>query len=57
MSMGKRPTTALKMLDNKGVRNALIALTDKDFEFNQPQWKGWYVARTTPENLDLRRDP
>ena len=56
LSMGNSSKSMDVMKDNKQVRNALIALTDVDYEFRQHEWKRWYTSRTTPPNLDLRRD-
>ena len=56
LSMGNRSKIVTRVLENKGVRNALLSLTDQDFDYNQAAWKLWYLGRTTPPNLDLRRD-
>jgi hypothetical protein len=56
LSMGNRAKVIEKQLSNQGVRDALISLTDQNFEFRELSWKAWYLAQSTPPNLDLRRD-
>jgi hypothetical protein len=57
LSWGSRTRVIYLPRENKGVRNALIAVTDEDFGFDEPKWLHWYSVRTTPTNLNLRRDP
>jgi len=57
LSWGSRTRVVEVSLENRGVRNALIALTGEDYGFDKSKWLSWYAARTTPANLNLRRDP
>ena len=41
---------------NKEVRSALVKLTGEDFDYNEQRWLDWYLARSTPPRLDLRRE-
>ena len=57
LSMGGNKTRVItRSLENKEVRSALVKLTKQDFEYDTASWLRWYLARTTPPSLDLRRD-
>jgi len=56
-SAGSPPPIIKRTLDNQAVLDALIALTGKNFGFDQKAWKSWYVAqKKAPDAYDLRRD-
>lgn len=58
LSVGRtKPKKVNYSRSNKEVRNALVKLTDKDFEYNERKWLAWYHSKNTPPNYDLRRDP
>lgn len=54
---GNKPKTFTKTHTNREVLNALVDITKKDFEYSEKRWMAWYLAQTTPPQLDLRRDP
>lgn len=41
---------------NREVLSALIKLTGQDWRYNEQLWMKWYLERSTPPNLDLRRE-
>ena len=51
-----KPKKVTQAKTNREVRTALVKLTGQDFKYNEAQWLRWYAARSTPPNLDLRRD-
>ena len=59
VSVGRtKPKKVDRYLKNKEVLNALVKIVGKDHGgYDQERWLNWYLARSTPPNLDLRRDP
>ena len=58
MSMGEKPKTALRPVDNPAVREALRKLTGEDFEYSEANWLNWYMKKESIEiPSGLRRDP
>lgn len=56
-SAGRKPTHVDLDVKNLRVRQALVELSGgQDFEFNEGQWRRWYVNQKTPEFVDTRRD-
>ena len=51
-----KPKKVPETKSNKEVRSALVKLTGQDFRYNEATWLDWYATRSTPPNLDLRRD-
>ncbi len=51
-----KPKKVDQAFNNKEVHSALVTLTDQDFEYNKQRWLEWYRRRSTPPNLDLRRE-
>ncbi len=45
-----------KTFENRSVLEALVALTDTSFQFDQQAWKKWYATQRRPTSLDTRRD-
>lgn len=56
ISMGGKPRIKIVELENRPVLEALLALTNVNFEFDQTQWRQWYENRNLPERINLRRD-
>ncbi len=42
---------------NSSVLGTLAQLTGQNYDYNQPQWLGWYASVYAPPAGDLRRDP
>lgn len=58
LSVGSKPTKITKRLENKSVLEALVALTDQNFLYDESSWRSWYIAQhALPEDVNLRRDP
>lgn len=59
LSVGRtKPKKVDKVVKNPEVLSALVKITGKDRGgYNQQEWLAWYRRRSTPPNLDLRRDP
>ena len=59
LSAGRtKPKKVDKVVKNPEVLSALVKITGKDRGgYNQQEWLAWYRRRSTPPNLDLRRDP
>ena len=57
LSAGGGPKRISQDVNNKGVLEALIALTGKNYQYSIPEWKDWYVStRSLPDDINLRRD-
>ena len=57
LSVGRtKPRKVSEVRNNKEVLSALVKLTKKDFDYDQQRWLDWYLYKTTPPDLDLRRD-
>lgn len=57
-SAGGQPKLVKQLLRNADVFNALIALhPGTNFNYDEDQWRNWFVGQNTPAAVDLRRDP
>ena len=57
MSAGGGPKIIHQSISNQSVLDALVALTGRNFNFDQQAWKYWYAAqKKAPDVLDARRD-
>jgi hypothetical protein len=55
-SMGDKSKTISRELNNDSVLGALTSLHQGvNFQFNEAQWKAWYVSSHTSPDVDLRR--
>ena len=54
--VGNPSRTITRSIENKSVLNALVSLTHQNFQYSKSNWKRWYVIKTSPPNIDLRRD-
>ena len=58
LSVGRsKPKKVSEFRNNKEVLSALVKITRQDFGYDQRKWLNWYLSRSTPPKLDLRRDP
>ncbi len=53
---GSGVETIKRSFENRAVLEALTALTETSFNFDQKAWKKWYAAQRRPTTLDTRRD-
>lgn len=53
---GGGPKVVTKTLKNPAVLEALIGLTNKNFDYDQQQWKQWLASRKRTESINARRD-
>lgn len=53
---GGGPKVVSKTLKNPAVLDALIGLTNKNFDYDQQQWKQWLASRKRTESINARRD-
>jgi hypothetical protein len=56
LGVGKQVVERTRVLENKSVLDALIAITKQNFQYSSELWKRWYLQSTIPPDLDLRRD-
>ncbi len=56
LSMNNRPKIIKVPHQNQPVLDALIALTGRNFQFNQKAWTNWHASQKKPVQLDARRD-
>jgi hypothetical protein len=57
LSVGNKPKYVRRMIPNQSVLDALVALTGKNFNFDQQAWKYWHAGqKKSPDKLDARRD-
>jgi len=56
LSIGGRPKIIQRQLQNRAVLDALVALTGRNYQYNQAAWKEWYASQTRVEHVNLRRD-
>jgi hypothetical protein len=57
LSMGGRPQTQKKKLENSSVRNALTLLNPGiNHQYDVEAWRAWYIQSQTTTRVDLRRD-
>ena len=45
-----------KKLTNQSVLNALVTITEVNFNYDVVAWKSWFAAQKKPATLDARRD-
>ncbi len=53
---GGGPKVVTKTLKNPAVLDALIGLTNKNFDYDQQQWKQWLASRKRTDSINARRD-
>jgi hypothetical protein len=56
LSVGGRPKIIYRTINNQAVLDALVAITGKNYAFDQASWKAWLAAQKTPDNGDVRRN-
>ena len=57
LSVGRtKPKRVDEWEDNPEVLDALVRLTDVNFNYRVRDWLRWYESQTTPPEIDLRRD-
>ena len=57
MSMGGGPKYVRRQIPNQTVLDALVALTGRNFNFDERAWQYWYTAqKKSAPSLDARRD-
>lgn len=57
LSIGGGPKKVVRDLQNKSVLDALIKLTEQNYQYSKADWKAWYVGKhSLPDNVNLRRD-
>jgi hypothetical protein len=57
LSIGGGPRKVVRQLENKGVLEALVALTEHNYRYSQADWNNWYIQqRALPDGVSLRRD-
>jgi hypothetical protein len=56
LSVGGRTKFIYRTINNQAVLDALVAITGKNFAFDQSSWKAWLAAQKTPDNGDVRRN-
>jgi hypothetical protein len=58
MSIGGAPRKVARSAENKSVLEALVALTQQNFQYSESDWKDWYIQQhALPDDVNLRRDP
>ncbi len=53
---GGGPTVMIQTMQNPAVLDALIGLTNQNFDYDQRQWKHWLASRKRTESINARRD-
>ncbi len=56
LQVGQRAVVYHKQIANEPVRNALIAMTGANFQYNQSDWKAWHASYLRARAVDTRRD-
>ena len=57
LSAGRtKPKKVQEVEQNREVLSALVKLTNENFGYDERRWLNWYLVRSTPPNLDLRRE-
>ncbi|HEY6563090.1 MAG TPA: hypothetical protein VIY86_01215, partial [Pirellulaceae bacterium] len=55
-STGNRPRVVARPYTNREALEALIKLTNENYQFDQATWLEWYIERESPpEGMSLRR--
>ena len=55
LNAGGGPKYELQASNNATVLDALVALTNQNFGFDQRAWRCWFRAQRKPETFDARR--
>ena len=56
LSVGGGPKKVVRDLKNQSVLEALISLTDQNYQYSKPDWKDWYIRQQEAGEVNLRRD-
>ena len=56
LSVGGGPKKVVRDLKNQSVLEALISLTDQNYQYSKPDWKDWYIRQQEVGEVNLRRD-
>ncbi len=56
LSVGRNTQIYVKQIQNEVVRNALVAMTGVNFNYNIPQWRDWYATQRRGQEVNTRRD-
>ena len=56
LSVGQQAEVHHKQFYNEPVRDALIVLTNANFQYNQEQWRAWHASYLRSRAVDTRRD-
>lgn len=56
LTMGGGPQFVEQSLRNESVRDALVSLTDQNFDFDTATWQKWYAAQRKFRGVNARRD-
>ncbi len=63
LSAGGGPKVVKQNVANRAVLSALVAIVEAqddqhaNFQYDKEKWKEWYAAKTTPADVNFRRDP
>lgn len=56
LNVGGGPKKIVKNLQNKSVLEALVALTEQNYQYSKNDWKRWYIGQQDLGDINLRRD-
>lgn len=56
LTMGGGPSFVEQTLRNESVRDALVAITDQNFDFDVATWQKWYAGQRKFRGVNARRD-
>ncbi|MCP4194031.1 MAG: HEAT repeat domain-containing protein [Planctomycetaceae bacterium] len=56
LSVGGGPKKVVRNLKNQSVLEALISLTDQNYQYSKLDWKEWYIRQQEAGEVNLRRD-
>ncbi|HEX4413421.1 MAG TPA: HEAT repeat domain-containing protein [Lacipirellulaceae bacterium] len=54
---GGGPQVVNQTFRNQAARDALVAISGANFEYDQEQWRNWLAAQAKVNAVDVRRDP
>lgn len=63
LSAGGGPKLIKRNVANRSVLSALVSIVQQEhdqhanFQYDKEKWKEWYAAKTTPKDVNFRRDP
>ena len=56
LNVGGGPKKVVRNLKNKSVLEALVALTQQNYQYSKNDWKRWYIGQQDLGDINLRRD-